>query len=44
MFFHHSDCQKMWQKLLRRSREEIIVELELLKEDMKKIKKRLRVK
>lgn len=43
-FFHHPNCQKKWQKLLRRSREEIIIELELLKEDMKKVKKKLGVK
>jgi len=39
--FHHEDCQKEWQKLLRRSHEEVIVDMALLKEDVKKIKKQL---
>ena len=39
--FHHPDCQKEWQKLLRRSHEEVIVEVALLKEDVKKIKQEL---
>lgn len=43
-FFHHPDCQKKWQRLLRRSHEETIVELELLKEDMKKVKRKLGMK
>jgi len=42
--FHHPDCQKEWQKLLRRSHEEVIVDMALLKEDVKKIKEKLGIK
>jgi len=43
-FFHHTDCQKEWQKLLRRSHEEVIVDMALLKEDVNKIKEQLGIK
>lgn len=42
--FHHPDCQKIWQKLLRQSHSEVIVEIALLKEDVKKIKEQLEMK
>jgi len=42
--FHHPDCQKEWQKLLRRSHEEVVVEMALLKKDVKKVKKQLGIK
>lgn len=42
--FHHPDCQKKWQKLLRRSHEDVVVEMALLEEDVKKIKEKLGLK
>ena len=42
--FHDPSCQQEWQKLLRRSHDEIIVEMALLKGDMKKVKKKLGIK
>jgi len=40
--FHHTDCQKEWQRLLRRSHDEVIVEMMLIKEEVKKIKKEIK--
>lgn len=42
--FHDPACQQKWQKLLRRSHEDVIVEMALLKEDVKKIEKELGIK
>jgi hypothetical protein len=39
--FHHSDCQRAWQKLLRRSQADLIIEVEQCKADIIKIKKKI---
>lgn len=36
-FFHHSGCQKKWQKYVRRSHDELVVEVMTLKERVKRL-------
>lgn len=36
--FHEPACQKEWQRLLRRSHDEVIVEMMIMKEEVKGLK------
>jgi hypothetical protein len=42
--FHDPDCQRAWQKLMHRSKADMIMDIERCKADIKTIKKKLKIK